>query len=158
MLTFKLCQNLTFVFIFWPLIRATFRVCLSYAPHSPARSLKRHSFEASLHHEVKSLVIWDVQSYGASSQEGLPWTEFSLPHRKILRPVNIVFDDICPEWPWIAFFAGDFRKLQPYVCHVSCYLTTCNVIELKGFPNSPEVMLFVQPEYKFTFSCFQNFL
>ena len=82
------------------------------------------------------------QSYGASSQEGLPWREFSLPHRKILRPVNIVFDDICPEWPWIAFFAGDFRKLQPYVCHVSCYLTTCNVIESKGFPNSPEVMLF----------------
>ena len=33
-----------------------------------------------------------------------------------------------------------------------------DVTELKGFPNSPEVMLFFQPEYKFTFSCFQNFL
>ena len=37
-----------------------------------ARSLKRHSFETSLHHEVKSSAIWDVHSYGASSQEVLP--------------------------------------------------------------------------------------
>ena len=37
-----------------------------------ARSLKRHSFETSLHHEAKSSAIWDVHSYGASSQEGLP--------------------------------------------------------------------------------------
>ena len=36
----------------------------------------------------------DVHSYGASSQEGLPWTDFSLPHRKILRLINIVFDEI----------------------------------------------------------------
>ena len=36
-----------------------------------------------------------------------------------------------------------------YMYHVSCYLMTYDVIELKGFPNSPEVMLFFQPEYKF---------
>ena len=36
---------------------------------------------------------------------------------------------------------------------------TYDVVEWKGFPNSPEVvMLFFQPEYKFKFSCFQNFL
>ena len=45
------------------------------------------------------------------------------------------------------------------MCRVSCYLMTYDVIEWKGFPNSPEVvMLFFQPEYKFKFSCFQNFL
>ena len=64
---------------------------------------------------------------------------------------------------WIAFFPGDFRQLQvtrhwSIGVHVSCYLMTYDVIESKGFPNSPEVMLFFQPEYKFTFSCFQNFL
>ena len=34
----------------------------------------------SLHQEAKSSVIWDVHSYGASFQ-------------KILRPINVVFDD-----------------------------------------------------------------
>ena len=63
-------------------------------PHSPARSLERHSLETSLHYEAKSSVIWNVQSYGASSQEGLSWTDFSWPQRKILRLINIVFDDI----------------------------------------------------------------
>ena len=29
-----------------------------------------------------------------------------------------------------------------------CQLMTSDVIEFKGFPNSPEVMLFFQPEYK----------
>ena len=63
-------------------------------PHSQARSLKQHSVEASLHHAVKSLVRFDSRSYGASSQEGLPCTDLSLPHRKILRPNKIVLDDI----------------------------------------------------------------
>ena len=50
-------------------------------------------------------------------------------------------------------------EVQVYMCRVSCYLMTYDVIEWKGFPNSPEVvMLFFQPEYKFKFSCFQNFL
>ena len=40
-----------------------------------------------------------------------------------------------------------------HMCQVPCYLMTSDVIELKGFPNSPEVMLFFQPE-----SCSQNFL
>ena len=28
------------------------------------------------------------------SQEGLPWTDFSPPNRKILRPIKMVFDNI----------------------------------------------------------------
>ena len=95
-------------------------------PHSLARSLKRHSFETSLLYEAKSSVIWDEQSYGASYQ-GLPWTDFSLPHRKILGPINKVFDDIWPEWPWIAFFAWDFQQLQltrywSLSVHLSCVI------------------------------------
>ena len=74
--------------------------------HSLARSLKWHSFEPSLYLEAKSAVIWDEQSCRPSSQEGLPWTDFSLPQRKIPRPTNLVFDDIWPEWPWIASFAS----------------------------------------------------
>ena len=61
-------------------------------PHSPARSLKRHSFDTSLHHAAKSSVFCELQSYGASSQEGLPWTDFSPPHPKIPRPIRMVFD------------------------------------------------------------------
>ena len=34
------------------------------------------------------------------------------------------------------------------MCQVPCYLMTSEVIEFKGFPNSPEVMLFFQPESK----------
>ena len=45
-----------------------------------------------------------------------------------------------------------------YVCRVSYYLMTYDLIELKGFLNSPEVKLFFQPDYKFKFSCFQIFL
>ena len=105
-LTFKLCQNLTFLSIFWPLF--------------------------CLHHEAKSSVIWDVQSNGASSQEGLPWTDFSLPHRKIPRSINIVFDNIWPVWPWIAFFTRDFRRLQltrqwSISVHVSCVMLSHNL-------------------------------
>ena len=61
-------------------------------PHSPARSLKRHSFDISLHHAAKSSVFCELQSYGASSEEGLPWTDFSPPHSKIPRPIRMVFD------------------------------------------------------------------
>ena len=35
-----------------------------------------------------------------------------------------------------------------HMCQVPCFLMTSDVIEFKGFPNSPEVMLFFQPEYK----------
>ena len=49
--------------------------------HSPARLLKWHSFDISLHHAEKSSVFCELQSYGASSQEGLPWTDFSPPLR-----------------------------------------------------------------------------
>ena len=43
--------------------------------------------------------------------------------------------------------------------HVSCVMLShdLDVNKLKGFPNSPAVMLFFQLEYKFTFPCFQNF-
>ena len=110
-----------------------------------AHSPKRHSFETSLHHGAKSSAIWDVHSYGASSQEGLPWTDFSLPHRKILRLINIVFVEIKPRWPWIAFCAGALRQLQltrywSTSVHVSCYLMTYDVMELKGFPNHIKLM------------------
>ena len=129
-------------------------------PHSSAHPLEQHCFETSLHHEAKSSVIWDVQSNGASSQEGLPWTDFSWPQRKILRPINIVFDDILPKWPWIAFFAGDFRQLHltrhwSISVHVSCVMLSHDLWrnKLKGISNTPRVMLFFKPE-----SCFQNFL
>ena len=58
------------------------------------RTFLQHSAEASLHHAVKSLVRSDSRSKGASSQEGLPCTDLSLPHQKILRPNKIVLDDI----------------------------------------------------------------
>ena len=51
--------------------------------HSPARSLKRHSFDTTLHHAAKSLMFCELESYGASFQEGLPWKNFSPPHRRI---------------------------------------------------------------------------
>ena len=56
--------------------------------HSPARSLKRHFFDPSLHQVVKSIVFCELQSNGANSQEGLPWTDFSPPHRKAPRPIK----------------------------------------------------------------------
>ena len=100
-------------------------------PHSSAHPLEQHCFETSLHHEANSSVIWDVQSYGASSQEGLPQTDFSWPQRKIPRPINIVFDDIWPEWPWIALFAGDFWQLQltrHWSISVNVFLTELNPV------------------------------
>ena len=60
--------------------------------HFPARSLKRHSFDTSLHHAAKSSL--KLQSQGARSQGGLPWTVFSPPNQQILRPIKMVFDDI----------------------------------------------------------------
>ena len=41
--------------------------------HSPPSLLKRHSFDTSLH----SVFNCELQSYGASSQEDLPWMDFS---------------------------------------------------------------------------------
>ena len=48
-------------------------------------------------------------------------------------------------------------EVQVYMCHVLRCFMTHDVIKLKGFPSLPDVMLFFQPEYKFTFSCVQNF-
>ena len=42
----------------------------------------------------------------------------------------------------------DRYKIAWHMCQVACYLMTSDVIEFKWFPNSPEVMLFFQPEYK----------
>ena len=41
--------------------------------HSPPSLLKRHSFDTSFH----SVFNCELQSYGASSQEDLPWMDFS---------------------------------------------------------------------------------
>ena len=65
--------------VLWPSVRNKNCVVSRTTPHSPARSLKRHSFDTSLHHAAKSSVFCELQSYGASSQEGLPWTDFSPP-------------------------------------------------------------------------------
>ena len=47
--------------------------------HSPARSLKRHSFDTTLHHTAKSSMFCEQESYGSSSQEGLPYGRI-FPH------------------------------------------------------------------------------
>ena len=60
-------------------------VVIQATPHSPVQSLKRHSFETSLHHVAKSSVFCELQSYRPNSWEGLPWTDFSPPHRKVPR-------------------------------------------------------------------------
>ena len=83
--------------------------------HSPARSLKRHSFNTSLHHAAKSSVFCELQSTGASSQEGLPWTDFSPPHRKIQRQIKMVFDDILPDSLCCSY--GEFRLLARQTKH-----------------------------------------
>ena len=99
--------------------------------HSPARSLKRHSFNTSLHHAAKSSVFCELQSTGASSQEGLPWTDFSPPHQKIQRQIKMVFDDILPDSLCCSY--GEFRLLarqtkhwhdwhSRWARHMSCHL------------------------------------
>ena len=47
--------------------------------YSPARSLKRHSFDTTLHHTAKSSMFCELESYGSSSQEGLPYGRI-FPH------------------------------------------------------------------------------
>ena len=104
--------------------------CVVYltTPHSPARSVNLHSLDTSLHHAVKSLVFCKLQSYGASSQEGLPCTDFSTPHRKILRPIKMVFDDILCTYQCNAGGGGEaghrvgirlFSKICPRANHSS---------------------------------------
>ena len=56
-------------------------------PHSPARLLKQHSLDTSVHHAANSLARSD-------SQEGRPCTDFLLLHRKTPRPTNMVFHRI----------------------------------------------------------------
>ena len=74
--------------------------CVVYltTPHSPARSVNLHSLDTSLHHAVKSLVFCKLQSYGASSQEGLPCTDFSPPH-----PTEKYLDRL--KWSLTTFYA-----------------------------------------------------
>ena len=105
------------------------------------RSLKPHSFEASLHHKAKSSVIWDVQSHEASSQEGLPWTEFSLPHRKILRPVNIVFDVL--TWMTLNRFLCRRFSTAYQTLKYKCRCVVCHAI-------SRPVTLWIKGISKFT--------
>ena len=62
----------------------------------------RHKFD------LKSSVFCELQSYGASSQEGLPWTDFSPPHRKMPRPIKMVFNDCLA----LLFSYGEFRQLD----------------------------------------------
>ena len=45
--------------------------------------------DTSLHHVAK----FSLQCF-VNSQEGLLWTDFSPPNRKILRPIKMVFDNI----------------------------------------------------------------
>ena len=113
-------------------------------PHSLARSLKAAFLWNKFASWGKSSVIWDVQSYGASSQEGLSWTNFSLPHQKILRPINLVFDDNWPEWPWIVFFFFFFFffwKFSTATAYQTLKYKTYDIIKLKVFPNLLEVIL-----------------
>ena len=95
---------------------------------------------------VKSLVSCKLQSYGANSQEGLPCTDFSTPHRKLLRPIKMVFDDILP--------ARQVKQTRHWHDLHSRHTCTCvtpphswghvtyDVTDLERFPISPEVMLF----------------
>ena len=48
--------------------------------YSPARSLKRHSFDTTLHHTAKSSMFCELESYGSSSQEGLPYGRIFAHH------------------------------------------------------------------------------
>ena len=59
------------------------------------------------------------------------------------------FDLYEPESLSLLEIFDSYNLPEAYMYHVSCYLMTYDVIELKGFPNSPEVMLFFRPEYKF---------
>ena len=67
------------------------------------------------HHAAKSSVFCELQSYGASSQEGLPWTDFSPPHCKIQRQIKMVFDDILPDSLCCSY--GEFRLLARQTKH-----------------------------------------
>ena len=60
-------------------------------------------------------VFCGLQLYGGSSQEGLPWTDFSPPHRKIPRPIKMVFEDILPDS--LCFSYGEFRQLAGQTRH-----------------------------------------
>ena len=74
--------------------------------HSPARSVKRHSFDITLHHAAKSSVFWVVRGElpGRSSMEGFfPTTP------KNQRPIKMVFDDILSDSLCCSY--GEFRQL-----------------------------------------------
>ena len=130
--------------------------------HSPARSLKRHSFDTSLHHAAKSSVFCELQSYGASSQEGLPWTDFSPPNRKIPRPIKMVFDDILPDSRCCSYD----ETLTRLTCtvdtrvHVSFHLIHvlwCKRLgNVSNFTGSNAVFFFFYPDYEFSFFVFSR--
>ena len=136
-------------------------------PHSPVWSLKRHSFDTSLHHAVKSSVFCKLQSYRASPQEGLPWTDVSPPHRKILRQIKMVFDDIWLESLCRSY--GEFRQLARQTrhwqtdtvntpVHVKCHLIHvlwCKRLgKVSNFTGSNAVFFFLIPSANFRFLTF----
>ena len=99
-------------------------------------------------------VLWTTVVRSELPREGLPWTDFSPPHRKIPRPIKMVFDDI---WPYsLCRPYGQFRQLASetdetltrlaqsrhvYMCHAISFMSY-DVSDLERFPISQEVMLF----------------
>ena len=109
-------------------------------------------------------VLWTTVVRSELPRGGLPWTDFSPLHRKIPRPIKMVFDDI---WPYsLCRPYGQFRQLASetdetltrlaqsrhvYMCHAISFMSY-DVSDLERFPISQEVMLF------FCFFCFFFFI
>ena len=137
-------------------------------PHSPAQSMKQHAFDTSLHYAAKSSVFCELQLYRVSSQEGLPWMDFSPPHWKILRPIKMVFDDIWPDllcrsygesWQLVRQTRHtDTTDTVDIRVHVSCYLIhvlRCKRLgKVSNFTRSNAG--FFNPKYEFSFSDFSR--
>ena len=97
--------------------------CLT--PYSNRESLSVPNKKLCLHHVAKSSVFCELQSYRASSQEGLPWRDFSPPHRKIQRPIKMVFNNIWPDS--LCHSYREFRQLarqRDSPCTCTCVMTS----------------------------------
>ena len=131
--------------------------CVVYltTQHSPARSLNWHSLDTSLHHAAKSLVFCKLQSYGASSQEGLPCTDFSPPHRKILRPIKMVFDDILPaRHQTDETLTRLTQSTHLYKCHATSFMRTHDLWynrlgKVSNFTGSNALFSIIECEFTF---------
>ena len=136
--------------------------------HSPARWLKHHSFDSSLHHVAKSLVFCDLQSYEASSQEGLLWIDFFPTTPKntetnqngLWRPLTWLAASFLQRILTASETDETLTQLTPstqvYMCHAISFMTY-DVSDLERFPISSEVMLsFFYPEYEFAFFDFYH--